>query len=690
MKSIISLLICVICLTLFSSTSFADLNQEQGFEKPLDTNNNKSTLETDNNLRIILLDNPVTQTDTDHFTRNNIKVVKTFHIIPAIVVEIPSEAEGGIEKLNLVSSKNNKFVKSFPNLIGHVALDTSVPQINGDAPYNIGLRGDGIKVCTVDTGVNPHDNLPTLANQIDFVNDDFIANDDNAHGTHVAGIIASNHATYRGVAPNVSLLAAKSCDAAGGCTSVRTIEGIEWCVDKGADVINISVEIPPTSSCDQPHAIAANTANNQGVVVVAASGNSKSTQISSPACASGVIGVGAVTDSDTLWADGNLGSNTGPKLDIVAPGANIVSLHFSGGTNLGQASGTSQAVPHVAGAAALVLQKFPSYTPLQVKNALYDNAVDLGTAGFDNTFGNGRLDVSFLDDLCDPPESGDWIITSSCTMSFNTNLFVSDTWTVNPGVTLTMISGSRVTFSSGGTINNLGTIDISGGRITASGGTINNSGAITVNSEGQLRAMSGSITNNSGGTITINSGGSSTNNGSITNNSGGIITINSGGAIFSNSVNVVYNYGTIINTGTFTLLGGILENRSGGTFTNNSGGTIANNNNGDTIGLIKNLLGSTLTNSGTITNSGNIVSCGTYTGALPSSGNQIIFCTTTGNTTITLDATIPLESDFTVNSGALVTINSGVTLTIDRNLIVKSGGGVLIKSGGTLQVSFAP
>ena len=142
--------------------------------------------------------------------------------------------------------------------------------------------------------------------------------------------------------------------------------------------------------------IVSNDAVSQGVVVIAASGNDGFVNaISSPACASGVISVGAVDkdDSRTIY------SNESNELDIVAPGTGITSTVPSNSCQLCDSSGfiglsgTSMAAPHVSGVAALLLDADPTLTPSEVRKILKDSSFDLGDNGFDSIFGSGRVDA---------------------------------------------------------------------------------------------------------------------------------------------------------------------------------------------------------------------------------------------------------------------------------------------------------
>lgn len=298
------------------------------------------------------------------------------------------------------------------------SLSTSVPVIGAPSVHTSGINGQGIKVCIVDTGVDDtHPALNPLIAEINYVpvTSTNNANDDNGHGTHVAGIVASKDTTYRGVAPNASLMAAKVLDSDGTGSLADVIAGIDWCVTNGADVINLSLgyndinDNPFPGTCDTHlDAIEVNDAVAAGVVVAVASGNDFAVNgVSSPACASGAIAVGAVTDADARTPF----SNEGPQLDVVAPGAPVTSpvptgtcydppgsdppiCHPSGFNTL---QGTSMATPHVAGLAALILDKNSNLTPTQVRAAIENNALDLAVPnppagpGFDTVYGWGRI-----------------------------------------------------------------------------------------------------------------------------------------------------------------------------------------------------------------------------------------------------------------------------------------------------------
>lgn len=364
------------------------------------------------------------------FYKNNVKAADLSDL-----VKKGANVKLGLDKMRGVVAQIDatklKEIRSNPNVVNivedrvvHALLDTSVPMIGANSVHSTGINGQGIKVCIVDTGVDDtHPALNPLIAEYDFVNGDNNAVDDNGHGTHVAGIIASKDVTYRGVAPNASLMAAKVLNATGNGFVSHVVAGINWCVTNGADVINLSLGGGAfTGTCDNPltnpDADAVNDAVDAGVVAAVASGNdSYINAVSSPACASKAITVGAVTDSNARTPF----SNEGPQLDVVAPGAPVTSLNAPiNGGGFVTFQGTSMATPHVAGVAALILDKNTNLNSIQARNAMLNNALDLGVAGFDTIYGNGRIQaVNSVNSIL--PDSGSVSSpTGTGTISFST------------------------------------------------------------------------------------------------------------------------------------------------------------------------------------------------------------------------------------------------------------------------------
>lgn len=257
-------------------------------------------------------------------------------------------------------------------------LSTSGPQIGATTVHSVSVNGEmmngtGETVCIIDTGVDyTHASLggcsltsvqdgscPVVIGGVDLANNDTDPIDTNGHGTHVAGIVASRHNTYTGIAPGAKIVAVKVFADGSSTTSESTvIAGIDWCRTQAAtqniSVISLSLgdNVRHTSTCDTDTlAAAANNAVASGLFVGVASGNNGfSDGLTSPACASNVTSVGSVNSLDAVSSF----TNSASFLDLLAPGNLIKSLKV--GSGLATYSGTSMAAPHVAGSAALVRQ----------------------------------------------------------------------------------------------------------------------------------------------------------------------------------------------------------------------------------------------------------------------------------------------------------------------------------------------
>jgi len=230
----------------------------------------------------------------------------------------------------------------------------------------------------------------------DFANKDNQPNDVHGHGTHVSGTIAAvgnNELGVIGVAYDAKVMALKALGDSGSGSSFNIASAIDYAAANGADVINMSLGGRGYSTT-MANAVAG--AVNSGVVVVVAAGNdSINSQYQFPANIPGVISVGSIA----IDANGQLSksgfSNSGPDVDVVAPGSNIISLSKSGGYV--SFSGTSMAAPHVAGLSALILAKFPGMSVASVRSMLVAHTQDMsGTsndADWNDIMGYGLIDA---------------------------------------------------------------------------------------------------------------------------------------------------------------------------------------------------------------------------------------------------------------------------------------------------------
>lgn len=292
-------------------------------------------------------------------------------------------------------------------IIRHESLDfvalmqDSVRTIEvSEAQEDFHADGRDITVAILDSGVDK--NHPALlgkvADEISTCGEDISIPGD--HGTHVAGTVASNDAVHRGVAPMARLLNIKVLTSAGFGAPAFVIQGLEQAVRRGARVANLSLgwsEIFHGWVCNDADCIlcaAADNACRLGVTVVVAAGNEGNAgakppfAIRHPGAARRVITVGAVDKAKVLASFSSIGPSSGrlspasalrlTKPDLSAPGVAITSCTLGGA--FAAFNGTSMASPHVAGLAALVLQRNQSLVPRMVKKLLEDSCEPIPSA----------------------------------------------------------------------------------------------------------------------------------------------------------------------------------------------------------------------------------------------------------------------------------------------------------------------
>jgi subtilisin family serine protease len=261
-----------------------------------------------------------------------------------------------------------------------------------------GLDGAGITVCVIDTGLDvTHEDFNTTGySGVTLIDGSEWSSDSSGHGTHVSGIIAAADNTIGlvGVAPRATIYTVDIFGDNGYSYASALVDGVYRCRDAGAKIISMS--LGGVDYIDQENTAFQELYNFNGMLSVAAAGNSGNNELSFPASYDNVLSVGAVGSSKTLASF----SQYNKYVDLVAPGVGIWStLPTSfceicseiGYTTYGPLDGTSQATPFVSGIAALLMSSNPSWSVETVTNALLNSAEDLGTAGRDDLYGYGLV-----------------------------------------------------------------------------------------------------------------------------------------------------------------------------------------------------------------------------------------------------------------------------------------------------------
>ena len=272
----------------------------------------------------------------------------------------------------------------------------ALPEIGLPAAWDMTTGSPKVIVAVLDTGLDSQ--LPDFAGRIVspysvLTNSSAPSDwaDDFGHGTGTAGVAvaAGNNGTgMAGAAWGVSIMPVKVSED-GTTDDVTMAAGVVYAVDHGANVINVSFGGPEPSIVEQD---AISYAVSHGVLVVAAAGNDGQSPpfstVEYPAAYPGVIAVGATDDTDSVAPF----SSAGSELALVAPGMNIATYPIPlSGSLVGDESGTSYSTPLVAGVAALMLSANPSLSPQEVTSILETTAKDLGTPGWDPTYGYGLV-----------------------------------------------------------------------------------------------------------------------------------------------------------------------------------------------------------------------------------------------------------------------------------------------------------
>ncbi|MGP7817864.1 S8 family peptidase [Niallia sp. 01092] len=256
-----------------------------------------------------------------------------------------------------------------------------------DTVINSNATNNRVKIAILDSGINKQH--PDLKGQIykefNAVNSQEPAADHFNHGTSIAGIIAAkdNVIGIKGISPKSEIYSVKVLDDNGKGSIDTIIKGIEWSINEKVDIINISFGM---KNNNQTLHNVINKAVNNGIIVVASSGNNYIGDIDYPAKYSNVISVGSVDRNHKRVKFSPKG-----KIDIVAPGREILSTNnFNGYSTF---EGTSYSTAYVTGLISLYISQSPNKNlkPEAVFKLLKNKSLDLGTKGKDDVYGYGLL-----------------------------------------------------------------------------------------------------------------------------------------------------------------------------------------------------------------------------------------------------------------------------------------------------------
>lgn len=313
---------------------------------------------------------------------NNIQILKEYKFLNLIAIKT--------NKKSIFTFAKMPFVEYISESTKVLALTNVARKIMG--VDNLSQKGENICIAVIDTGISNHFDFVLGKNRIikfiDLVNNKKHQYDDNGHGTFVCGTLAGNglmsFGKYKGFAPNSNIIVIKALDNKGEANAITILDAFEWIYYNykkyNIKVVCMSFGSEPIGFND-PIKIGAEKLWNNGVVVVAAAGNSgpKYQTIKSPGISSKIITVGGFNDNrinneynENYFEIADF-SSRGPafyriKPDVVAPSVDITSCGKN--NNYTTLSGTSVATPMIAGICALIIQKYPNLKPDQLKRII--------------------------------------------------------------------------------------------------------------------------------------------------------------------------------------------------------------------------------------------------------------------------------------------------------------------------------
>ena len=334
----------------------------------------------------------------------NAEVVHRNETLSYVAVKFPSRAPD-VAKENFIEAvtKREHVKYAEPNTTHEALYSPNDPnfdqqyapqQVNAPDAWDTTLGSSGVTVAVIDTGVQ-YDH-PDLAGNFgsdkgqDFVDSDADPYPDvpsnEYHGTHVAGIVASDTDNGTGVSGmgNSTLISGRALDESGSGSTADIADAIEWATDQGADVINMSLGGGGYTNTMKN---AVSYAQSNGTLVVAAAGNNGTGTVSYPAAYDECLAVSALDSNENLASY----SQYGNEIELCAPGSNVLSTTTETRGSYEELSGTSMATPAVSGVAGLTLAQW-NLTNSELRSHLKNTAVDVGLPS--DQQGSGRVDAA--------------------------------------------------------------------------------------------------------------------------------------------------------------------------------------------------------------------------------------------------------------------------------------------------------
>ncbi|MFP3415618.1 S8 family peptidase [Bacillus sp. SIMBA_074] len=325
------------------------------------------------------------------------EILEIYENLPVVKAKIPTDAidhlvlndsvEGIENDKNIkMSNQNLGYQSSMSKFLGQ-NIPWGVEKIKVPDVHNkYGITGKNVPVAIIDTGIDiSHEDLRVVGG-VSFLDYTTSYNDDNGHGTHIAGIVGAldNNKGIIGVAPGIDLYSVKALDKDGNGKYSNVIKGIDWAINNHIKIISMSINGTQESVSFEK---AAELAYQKGILLVSSAGNKgyfNEDSVMIPAKYDSVISVGALDEENKRWEF----SSRGKELELMAPGTDILSTSFNG--DYIKDSGSSMAAAYVTGLAALIMEKDPLLTNQQVRGVLQKNTDRLGNF---NEYGYGIINA---------------------------------------------------------------------------------------------------------------------------------------------------------------------------------------------------------------------------------------------------------------------------------------------------------